>query len=495
MSKLKLLFSETIIYGSSTILVRFLNWMLMPYYIRKMSTVDYGVITYFYSIIAILLVLLTFGMETGFFKFAKSYDYKKVLSTSLSSVGIVSIIFLLLGLFFIDPIQSYLDIYVDKSIIIINLFCLAIDAFTSIIFAKLRYESSTRKYFYLRILNVLVGLGLTIFYLDVAPRLFSSNYSYLVSWFYQPNNPVYYAFLANLLGSVSILFFVIRDLAILKEFIDFKLFKKMIAFSLPMLGVGITGMINLNLDKIILPKLLTGDNVIQDLAVYGANFKIGLLMAMFAQSFRMAFEPFCFKYSDQKDIRFVYADVLKYFTIFGIIIFLFVLFYIDIISLFLTQDYLYGTTVIPLILLGQLFSGIFYSQSLWYKLSDRPIYGLYLGFLGGIITVGINIIFVPIFGFIASAWAGLICFFVMVVASYLLGQHFYPIPYQVGTIILYITIGFLLFYISKLIYFEVLSLRIVFNTTLLSIFLAFIYWKENIHHLVLRYVNAGSNSK
>lgn len=466
----------------------------MPYYIRKMTTIDYGIITYFYSIIAILLVLLTFGMETGFFKFAKNYDYKRVLSTSLSSVGIVSLFFLVLGIFFIAPIQSYLDIHVDKSIIIVNLFCLAIDAFTSIIFAKLRYENATKKYFYLRILNVVVGLLFTFFYLDIAPKLFVSNYSFLVDWFYQPNNPVYYAFLANLLGSISILFFVLKDLEILKQFIDFKLFKKMLAFSLPMLGVGLTGMINLNLDKIILPKLLTGDTVIQDLAVYGANFKIGLLMAMFAQSFRMAFEPFCFKYADQKDIRIVYADVLKYFTIFGVLIFLFVLFYIDIITIFLTKDYLYGTTVIPLILMGQLFSGIFYSQSLWYKLSDRPLYGLFLGILGGIITIGFNIFFVPIFGFIASAWAGLLCFFVMVIVSYFLGQHFYPIPYQVGTIILYIGLGILLFYISKIFYFDVFISRIVFNTTLLTIFLAFIYWKENIHHLVLSYVNARSNN-
>ena len=459
-----------------------------------MTTMDYGVITYFYSIIAILLVILTFGMETGFFKFAKSDDYKKVLSTSLSSVGLVSFFFLFLGLFFLDPIQSFLDVQVAKEIIIINLICLTIDAFTSIIFAKLRYENSTKKYFYLRILNVLVGLFFTIFYLDIAPRLYTSSYSYLVSWFFNPHNPVYYAFLANLLGSISILFFITKDLIFIKGLIDYKLLKRMLVFSIPMLGVGITGMINLNLDKLLLPKLLKSDTVLQDLAVYGANYKIGLLMAMFAQSFRMAFEPFCFKFSDQKDIRLVYADVLKYFTIFGVFIFLFVLFYIDIINLFLTNDYLYGNSIIPLILLGQLFSGIFYSQSLWYKLSDQPMFGLFLGIIGGTITIAINIIFVPIFGFIASAWASLICFFVMVVISYFLGHHYYPIPYQVGTVLLYILLGVFLYYIATFIYFDKFFIRIAFNTILLSLFFVFIYWKENIHLIVTRYVNSRSNN-
>lgn len=495
MSKLKTLASDTLIYGVSTILVRFLNWMLMPYYIRCMTTQDYGIITYFYSIIAILLVILTFGMETGFFKFAKSNDYKTVLSTTLSSVGFVSILFFIIGIIFIHPIQNTLDIYVSKGLIIVNLVCLAVDAFTSIIFAKLRYESNTRKYLYLRILNVVVGLFFTVFYLTFCDIILSSHFKFLVSWFYSPNNKVYYAFLANLLGSLSVLLFIIPDLVFVKGFINKKLLKQMLVFSLPMLGVGITGMININLDKLLLPKLLKGANSLTDLAVYGANFKIGLLMAMFAQSFRMAFEPFCFKFSDNKDIKYVYADVLKYFTIFGIFIFLFVLFYLDFINLFLTKEYLIGNTIIPIILLGQLFSGIFYSQSLWYKLSNKPIYGLYLGVLGAILTISINVFFVPIYGYIASAWAGLICFVIMVLVSFIIGHKYFPIPYEYFNILFYILIGIVLYYFSTFLKDNSLFFKVIFNTFLLLVFCCYVYFKEGVHHLILGYVNRNTDSK
>lgn len=460
-----------------------------------MSSLDYGIISYFYSVIAIVLVILTFGMETGFFKFAKTDDYKKVLSTSLSSVGLVCFGFLIFGFLFISPIQNLLDIKVSKALILVNILCLSVDAFSSIIFAKLRYENKLRKYLYLRLLNVLVGLGFTVFYLDFALKLHYSSFAFLVDWFFVPNQVVYYAFLANLLGSLAVLFFVKSDLIFINGLIDKALLKRMLVFSVPMLGVGITGMINMNIDKILLPRLLKGDNVLRDLGIYSANFKIGLLMAMFAQSFRMAFEPFCFKYSDNQDIKIIYANVLKYFTIFGMFIFLFVLFYLDIINLmFPNADYLLGNSIIPIILIGQLFSGMFYSQSLWYKISDKPIYGLYLGVFGAILTLGINIIFVPLFGFIAAAWAGTICFGGMVLVSYFLGQIFYPIPYNIKLIIFYIILGLGLFFLSNLFLSKPFWFRIGLNTFLISFFLLIVYWKEGVHQFILRYVNRSSIS-
>ncbi len=463
--------------------------MLMPYYIRKLTTEDYGTITYFYSVISILLVLLTFGMETGFFKFAKTDDYKKVLSTSLSSVGFVSLIFLLLGTFFLAPIQSILDVEVSQSLIFVNILCLSIDAFTSIIFAKLRYESNLFKYLYLRVLNVLVGLFFTYFFLDICVDIYNSDFNYLINWFYTPSNGVFYSFLANLLGSVSILFFISKDLVLIKGFIDSLLLKRMLIFSLPMLGIGIAGMINMNIDKILLPKLLKGDNVLHDLGVYGANFKLGLLMAMFAQSFRMAFEPFCFKYSDTKDINKVYADVLKYFTIFGVLIFLVVTLYIDFFNLSLTPEYRIGNAIIPVILVAQLFNGMFYSQSLWYKLSDKPIYGLYLGLFGVMITLLMNIILVPIFGYIGSAWAELLCYLGMVVLSLYYGHKFYPIYYDLKSILFYIVLGLVLFFISTLSNVSSLFTKIILNSLYIFLFIAIVIRKEHLHIYILRYVN------
>lgn len=461
----------------------------MPYYIRKLTTDDYGSITYFYSIISILLVLLTFGMETGFFRFAKTDDYKKVLSTSVSSVGIVSLLFLLFGTLFLAPIQSILDVQVSQSLIFINIFCLSIDAFTSIIFAKLRYESKLYKYLYLRILNVVVGLFFTYFFLDICVDIYNSDYKYLIDWFYIPSQGVLYAFFANFLGSFSLLFFIGKDLVFVKGFIDNPLLKRMLIFSLPMLGIGIAGMVNMNIDKILLPKLLKGDNVFHDLGVYGANFKLGLLMAMFAQSFRMAFEPFCFKYSDTKDIKLVYADVLKYFTIFGVFIFLVVTLYIDFFNLSLTPEYRIGNTIIPIILIAQLFNGMFYSQSLWYKLSDRPLFGLYLGLFGVLITLLANIFLVPIFGYIGSAWAELLCYFGMVLVSLYIGNIYYPIPYDLVSILFYIVLGLILYFITLYLTINSLYLRITFNTALIVIFLITVIFKENFHLYLLRYVN------
>lgn len=461
----------------------------MPYYIRKLTTDEYGSITYFYSIIAILLVLLTFGMETGFFKFAKTDNYKRVLSTSLSSVGIVSIVFLIFGSTLLSPIQSILDIPISKSFIFINLLCLSIDAFTSIVFAKLRYENNLSKYLYLRVLNVVVGLFFTYFFLDVCVDLYHSEYKYLIDWFYTPSQGVFFAFLANLFGSLSLLFFIKSDLLFIKGFIDFDLLKKMLLFSFPMLGIGIAGMINMNIDKILLPKLLAGDTVIHDLGVYGANFKLGVLMAMFAQSFRMAFEPFCFKYSDSKDIKIVYADVLKYFTIFGVLIFLFVTLYLDFFNLSLTPEYRIGNSIIPVILIAQLFNGMFYSQSLWYKLSDKPIYGLYLGLFGVSITLLLNIVLVPLFGYIGSAWAELFCYLGMVIASLWLGHRFYPIKYDLLSILFYILFGVALYGFTLYFDFSSLIYRLLYHSALIIIFLFIVIWKENFHLLILRYVN------
>lgn len=461
----------------------------MPYYIRKLSTEDYGSITYFYSVISILLVLLTFGMETGFFKFAKSDNYKKVLSTSLSSVGIVSIIFLILGTLFLSPIQSILDVEVSQSLIFINILCLSIDAFTSIIFAKLRYESNLSKYLFLRILNVVVGLFFTYFFLDVCVDINNSKYRYFISWFYAPSNGVFYAFLANLLGSISLLFFIIKDLEFIRGFIDRLLLKRMLDFSLPMLGIGIAGMINMNIDKILLPKLLSGSNVMHDLGVYGANFKLGLLMAMFAQSFRMAFEPFCFKYSDNQDIRKVYADVLKYFTIFGVLIFLVVTLYIDFFNLSLTPEYRIGNSVIPVILIAQLFNGMFYSQSLWYKLSDKPLFGLYLGLFGVLVTLVMNIVLVPIFGYIGSAWAELLCYLGMVSLSLYYGHIHYPINYDLLSIFFYIVFGLIIFFISYFTNISSIVFKLLLNTFYIGIFIFTVIWKEHLYIYIKRYVN------
>ncbi len=487
MSKIKSLAGDTIIYGGGTIFVRLLNWFLMPYYIRTMDETQYGFVTEIYSYIAILLVILTYGFETSFFRFSRKDNFKTVFTTTFSCVSFTSFIFVFLAYFFTSYYHFDNSHHLFHTLLYLGCIIASFDAVTSILFAKLRYQSKSVKFALLKLINVVTLIGFNIFFLIVLPHFKDSNSFF--QWLYRPNYEAVYVLLSNLIASVFIFLLLFRELIADWFKFDPGLLKGMFKYSYPILIVGITGMINQNLDKILIPRLLNEQNAYEYLAIYGANFKIGVLMAMFTQSFRMAFEPFFFKHHSDTNDTSVYNNILVYFTLFGFIIFLGVIFNLNIINVLLTAKYLKGNIIIPFILFAQLLSGIYFTLSVWYKLSDHTIYGAYMGIIGSVITILLNILLIPLIGFLGGAITSIFCYGTMVLLSVLFGRKYFPIYYNWKKIFQYflLTLSVLvigMFLIPVLLKLLTLGIQItnilnyIIRISLLVVFLGIIYKKE-----------------
>lgn len=478
---------DTVIYGGTTILTRMLNWLLVPLYTYMLKEQgEYGIVINLYAWTALLLVILTYGMETGFFRFAgEKSKIDNVYSTTLSAIGITSVLFLVLVFFFSEQVGVFLQYENHTTLIKVLGIILAFDAFTSIPFALLRYTNRPIRFAYIKIISVAVNIGFNLFFLILCPILIKGNLSFLISWFYNPAYGVGYIFISNLFSSGIVFLLLLPEILQARFNIDKVMLKKLLSFSWPLLIVGIAGIINQSGDKILYTFLITDPvEALKQLGIYGANYKIAVIMVMFTQGFRYAFEPFIFRHNRESDSRKEYADVLKYFTIFGMVIFLGVMFYIDVVKYFISPSYHSGLKVVPIVLIANLFYGIFFNLSVWYKLTDKTIYGAILAVTGSVITIGINLIFVPQYGYIASAWANLVCFTAMVVLSYVLSQKYFPIPYETFKILFYIAVG-LLFYIVDYQFLQSGStIDYVLKTTLFAGYLFFIVRKEGVLRLI-----------
>ncbi len=477
---IKKLAGETAIYGISSILGRLLNWLLVPYYTRVFFEGEYGVVVNIYAYIAILLVLLTYGMETSFFRYAgKSKDPQKVYSTSLLSLLFTSLLFVVFILSFDTTLAGWIDYQSHPEYIRWVGMIIAIDAVTALPFARLRLEKRPLRFAVIKILNIVSFIGLNIFFLSICPKIIEAHPRSVITAFYNPATGVGYVFISNLIASAITLLLLFPQIVRIQLKFDGVLLRKMLNYGFPILLVGIAGMINQSIDKILLKELLpAGTDGMAATGIYGANYKLGILMALFIQAFKYAFEPFFFSQQDGEKSKAIYADVMKYVVIFGLFIFLGIMFYIDIIKLLLGSKFHAGLNVVPWILLGNLFLGIYYTLSLWYKLTDRTRYGAYLAFLGAVVTIGLNIILVPLIGYTGAAIAAFFCYLTMVVASYLLGQRFYPVNYNLKTIGFYFVVALVLFYASQLRFFENQWVTWIFNTGLLFIFAGITVAKE-----------------
>ncbi len=449
MGKFKTLAGETVIYGGGTILVRLLNWLLMPYYIRHMDVAQFGLVTNVYSYIAVFLVILTYGFETTFFRFAKKDNESTIFSTAIFSIFSTSIIFFL----FVQFASSYWFENDYDKIIKIAAAVVSIDAVTSLVFAKLRFDNQSIKFALLKLLNVFFIIGFNIFFLRVCPVImakYSQDHLFyrIVLSFYQDNHEAYYVFLSNLFASIVILISCIKPTVLSLKQPDFKVLKRMYKYTLPILIVGIAGSLNQNVDKIIFPYLLGEEEGLRQLGIYGANFKIGILMALFTQAFRMAFEPFFFKHHNSTNDTSIYNQILIYFSLFGMLVFLGVTFFIDVVNLFLTSDYIEGNVVIPIVLFAQLLSGIYFTLSVWYKISDNTKYGAIMGVSGSLLTITSNFILIPKFGYIGAAISSLLGFTLMVLLSIILGKKYFPIYYNWSKLTKYLFLTLFLFIIG-----------------------------------------------
>lgn len=484
MASLKSLAKDTAIYGLSSIVGRFLNYLLVPLYTAKLSAASggYGVITNVYAYTALLMVILTYGMETTFFRFAnkENENPQKVYTTTLISVGFTSLLFVILVLLFINPISAFMGYQDHKSYIWVMAITVAIDAFQCIPFAYLRYKKRPIKFAALKMLNIFMAIALNLVFFLILPNIYDSNEGTgFITQIYNPTIGAGYAFYINLFCSAVLTFFFWKELFCQRYLFDKALLKRMFSYSWPILVLGIAGILNQTADKILFPKIYTGPDAHTQLGIYGAASKIAMIMAMITQAFRYAYEPFVFGKSKDKDNRDTYAKAMKYFIIFTLLAFLVVVGYMDVLRHIIGRDYWDGLKVVPIVMAAEIMMGVYFNLSFWYKLIDKTIWGAYFSGIGCLVLIAINLIFVPQYGYIACAWAGFAGYGTAMVLSYIVGQKKYPIDYPVKDIMIYVVLAIVLFagmtqvnkYLSPI-------MALAANTVLILIFTVYLVKKD-----------------
>lgn len=482
MSGMKRLAKDTAIYGLSSIVGRFLNWCLFPIYTFKLGTTgDYGVVNYLYGWTMILMVLLTYGMETGFFRYANKSenDAKTVYSTVLTSVGLTTLLFILSGLLFAPNLAKIVTDYgVRTEYISMLVITVAFDAFCNIPFAYLRYKNRPIAFASIKILFILVNIALNLFFLFVCPAIYFTHPEW-ISWFYRPDYGVGYIFVSNLIASSVTLLALVPQMIGIKYIFDSILFKQMLKYSFPLLILGLAGILSQAIDKLLLPVMLPDKTTaMAQLGIYGANMRIAVVMVMFTQAFRFAYEPLVFARSKGTDNKIMYAEAMKYYVIITLLIFLAIMFYLDIIKVIVKSTYYSGLPVVPIVMLGQLFFGIYFNLSIWYKLTDKTKWGAYFSIIVCVLTVVLNIALIPFFGYMGSAWAGLLSNIIITLISYFMGQKEYPIAYDLKSIFSYTFLAAVLYTIFLFVDFHTNKLNIPFRTALLAVFIGYMIKKD-----------------
>ena len=448
---------------------------------------EYGIVTYIYSIVALLLIILTYGMETGFFRFANHErwsDPSQVYTTALISLGTTSTLFILLVCSFCGPLARMAECPDHPSYIWMMGVAVAVDAYTSIPFAYLRYKSRALRFATLRLVNIGLNIGFNLFFLILCPWIWKTAPD-TISWFYMPDFGIGYIFLANLISSLATLLMLIPELTAEPYSFSGKLLREMLSYSFPLLILGIAGVMNQSVDKILYPDLAVGEThsqIMTDLGIYGANYKIAIVMVMFIQAFRFAYEPFIFaQHKEQSDKRnMVYGEAMKYFIIFAMLIFLGVMFYIDILKYFISHAYFSGLKVEPVIMLAELFYGIFFNLSLWYKLTDRTVWGTWFSLIGLAVTLGLNALLVPRMGYMGCVWAAFFCYAVMMLASYFTGFRLYPIFYPLKRIFFYCAVAAALYFIAMAVTTHIEAVDFAVRAVILAAYALLVVRREKI---------------
>ena len=466
MASLKSLAKDTAIYGLSSIIGRFLNYLLVPVYTRALPASEggFGVVTNVYAWVALMMVILTCGMETGFFRFANNGkdDPMRVYSTTLLTVGGFTVLFLLLGLTFLQPIAGWLG-YADHPWYLgLMMIVVAMDAFQAIPFSYLRYKNKPLRFASLKLLFIFLNIALNLIY-----------------YVGMKGQDVGKAFLINLICTSTVMLFMLPELRGFKYVFDKELNRRMMKYCLPLLVLGIAGILNQVANKIIFPYVYPDEaQGIVELGIYGACEKIAMIMALLTQAFRYAYEPFVFGNSKNKDSKLVYAEGMKFFIIFALLAFLAVVFYLDILKFFIGEGYWAGLKVVPIVMMAEIFMGIYFNLSFWYKLIDETRWGAAFSIIGCATLVLINVFFIPKYSYMACAWAGFCGYGVAMLLSYLIGQNKYPIDYDLKSIGIYVLLAAALYSAAYFLEIENLWIRLFFRTVLLLIFLSFIIKRD-----------------
>ena len=420
---MKILAKETAIYGLSSIIGKFLNWLLVPLYTYVLAQqADYGIVTNLYAWTALLLVILTYGMETGFFRFAnkEGEDAASVYTTAMTSIFTTSFIFAALCCIFSDSIAAALGYAGHSEFISMLAVVVAMDAFACIPFAYLRYKRKPIQFAALKLLFVFLNIALNILFLVVLGK-----------------RDVYYVFLSNIIATGIQTLCLLPAILAEKYRFDRALLRQMLRYSLPLLVLGVCGIMNQTLDRILFPFFYAGEDAQTQLGIYGACFKVAMVMMMFTQAFRYAYEPFVFaKHKDRKSVE-AYADAMKYYILFSYLILLGMIVYLDLLKFIIAPGYWEGLIIVPIVLWTYIFQGVYFNLSFWYKLTDKTQWGAWFSLIGVVITFALQAIFVPRIGYIASAASSTVCYAVIMTLSYFIGRRYLEIPYDLKRIGLY----------------------------------------------------------
>jgi len=475
---LKKLLGQTAIYGLSSIVGRLLNYLLVPLYTRYFTTSEYGDVTLLYAYAAFLLIILSYGIETAFFRFSQREPNKRVVySTALISLLISSSLFVGFIYFNAQSIANSLSFGQHPEYIQYFAFIIGLDTLSSISFAKLRELNQATRFALIRLLNIFINIGLNLFFIIYCPFAINNNLptAEFIQSIYSPSIGIGYIFIANLISSVVTILMLVPEMSKSLWRFDKALWRKMMVYALPLMVAGLAGITNETIDRILLQYLLPADISASEIGLYSAFYKLSIIMTLFVQTFRFAAEPFFFSQERERNAKQVYAQVMKYFSIVTAFIFLSVMIYYDLVKQFIGTSFHdeRGATIVPILLLANLFLGLYYNLSVWYKLTEKTSYGAYMSLFGAAITIVLNLVLIPYFGFVGSAWATLCCYFLMALCSYFLGQKYYPIPYPLGRIAMYFGLVLGFYFLSAY-----LSLGMAINTFFLIVYIVVVYVLE-----------------
>lgn len=468
MGDIKKLAGQTAIYGIPTIIGRFLNYLLVPIYTYSLAADRYGVVSELYAYVSFLMIVLTYGMETAFFRFSQTEkDKRTVFNTAMLSLFTTTTLFLLVTLLNLSKISSLMGYADNRNYIAMFLIIVSLDALRAIPYAKLRLDNRAGRFALIKSVDIFSNIGFNLLFFFVL----------------KPDDLVGCIFLSNLLASAIAMLMLAPEYMRFRLKIDRKLLKRMLLYGLPVMLGGLAGMVNETFDRIALKHLAvcpTGESdchayLMQQIGIYGACYKLSIIMSLFIQAFKFAAEPFFFSKMRNKDAKQTYALVMRFYTLFLLAIFLGVVAYMDLFQYFVGKEYREGLAIVPILLLANLCLGVYYNLSIWYKVSDKTVYGAYISGIGAAITLALNFVLVPRFGYMGAAWTTLICYAAIMVICYGFGQRFYPVNYPVKRLFLYFLLALGLFFAMSGIRFEALAARLCFNSAMLLVFLGVVF--------------------
>lgn len=491
MNPIKKLAGQTAIYGIPSILGRILGYLLVPLYTRVFAPEEYGTVNVFYSYAAFLMVILTYGMETAFFRFNENETEKdKVFSTGMISLLVTSLSFLIAVSVFVQPLASWIDYTTHPEYVLWFAWILALDTLSAIPFAWLRARKKAGLFAWIKMTNIVINIALNLFFILGCPFILKhgswSTLTSLINLIYRPDWGIEYIFISNLAASAVTLLMLFPRFIRIHWVFDNKLLRKMLIYAFPLLFAGMAGIVNETFDRLLLRYLLPENMASFQVGIYSACYKISILMTIFIQAYRYAAEPFFFAQAKEKNAKEVYARIMDYFIITVSFIFLMTMVYLDdfIMPFLIGKKYWEGKGVIPVLMLANLFLGVYYNLSIWYKLSNKTIWGAWLSVIGAAITLVLNFWWIPlgpdhlIYGYLGSAWATFICYGSMMILSYLIGQWYFPVKYNVLRFFGYLGLSLLLYLVSVFIVPGDRFLSVLFHTFLLGIFLFVVYVLE-----------------